>query len=333
MSATSGQRLNHWLHAFAGNYASQYGEDGIINKILEILPESNGWCVEFGAGDGRIMSNTHFLITQKNYAAVLIEPAPARFQGLVRTYQNASSVACMNQYVGYGPEDNLDKLLAATAVPANLDVLSIDIDGNDYHVWEAVSHYQPKILIIEFNPTIPNEVEFVQARDMRAMHGSSIRSLCQLGKRKGYELVATTFANAIFVDARYFTLFGIQDNSIPQLRLNQSAVSYIFQGYDGTVFLRGSPTLHWHGFPLHKACLQLLPAVLRKYPENYDAAEQQLFQLYKELFDLLFRKDPEAAKNLTTVGAPPRPDDPEELRLRQAIAKALQYVQGRSTWK
>src|SRR5256885_4600329 len=144
------------------------------------------------------------------------------------------------------PEDGLDSILVQSPIGREFDVLSIDIDGNDYHCWNAVQKYQPKVVIIEFNPTMPDEVEFVQPKNPQVNWSSSPLSLVKLGKRKGYELVATTGANAIFVDAKYFPLFGITDNSLHALRSTREAVSYIFHGQDGTVMIEGAKRMLWH---------------------------------------------------------------------------------------
>lgn len=60
-------RSNRWLNEFASNVTSQFGEDGIIEKILEVIGDANRWCVEFGASDGVYLSNTYNLIKNKGY--------------------------------------------------------------------------------------------------------------------------------------------------------------------------------------------------------------------------------------------------------------------------
>ena len=62
-----------YLQEFRRDVTSQYGEDGIIEKTLELLDEPTKWCVEFGAWDGRHLSNTYDLIVNKGYSAVMIE--------------------------------------------------------------------------------------------------------------------------------------------------------------------------------------------------------------------------------------------------------------------
>lgn len=259
-----------WLNAFAKNYFSQFGEDGILERIFEVIPDIDRWCVEFGAWDGKHLSNTCNRILSHGYAAVLFESHPRRFQELQSNYAQSPRTITFRQAVGFGPEDNLDRLLEQTQIPWTFDLLSIDIDGNDYHVWDAVQKYRPKVVVIEFNPTVSDSLEFVQEKNINVMHGSSLLALVRLGRRKQYELVATTFCNALFVDSCYFPLFGIRDNSIGQLRSDNSAVSYLFYGFDGTVMLRGSRNMLWHGLPLDERMMQVLPQHLRQYPDNYN---------------------------------------------------------------
>lgn len=229
---------NRWLNEFTSNVTSQYGEDGILTKIFEIIPGKNKWCVEFGAWDGKLYSNTYNLINQQGYSAVLIEANPNRYQDLIKTYYSNKKVIPLNAFVGFETKNSLDTLLEATETPVDFDLLSIDIDGNDYHVWKAVQNYKPKVVVKEYNPTIPNKVEFVQKPDMRINQGCSLLSVDKLARSQGYELVVLTQTNAIFVDSRYFALFNINDNSLEKMRPNESAVTYIFNGFDGTVFIR-----------------------------------------------------------------------------------------------
>ncbi len=216
-----------WLLDFKRNAYSQCGEDGVISKILDILPETDKWCVEFGAWDGKHLSNTWNLISSKGYSAVLIEGDPKKYEVLKKNV-GSQAVIALNNFVGFGPEDNLDRLLEQTPIPCNFDFLSIDIDGNDYHVWNATTAFRPKVVCLEFNPTIPDEVEFVQPADRAVQQGSSLQSIANLGKKKGYELVSVLPWNAIFVRHEYFNLFLIGDNRPATLRQDRSLVTYPF---------------------------------------------------------------------------------------------------------
>lgn len=318
-------RPDNWLNACARNVSSQFGEDGIIEKILEVLPHKDQWCVEFGAWDGKYLSNTCHLITSRGYWGVLIEGDRERFELLRRNFCTNPRVRGFNCLVGMTAADGLDPILRNTPIPLDFDLLSIDVDGNDYHCWDAVTQYKPKVVLIEFNPTIPDAVEFVQPRDPQKNWSSSLLSIVLLGKRKGYELVATTMANAIFVAAPYFPLFGIRDNSIAKLRHDRNEITYIFHGQDGTILMSGKQALHWHGLPMREAVFQVLPPALRKYPDNYNESERLLFTIYKELYSHVSQRDPAAAARMPSLGAIPASAALEaaELQLWRAMGSVL----------
>ncbi len=283
-------RPSCWLLEFKSNVHSQTGEDGVIQKILETLPGKDGWCVEFGAWDGEYLSNVCNLIDSHGYAAVLIECSRKKFKDLRRRYADNGKVMALNRFVGFHEYDNLDVILEDTPIPRDFDFLSIDIDGNDYHVWKSVSRYRPKVVCIEFNPTVPTEVEFVQPADSRLNQGASLLSLVELGKNKGYELVSVLPFNAFFVESEYYPLFQIEDNSPEVLRTDLSAVTHIFSGYDGRVFLRGGRRLPWHAVELRESRFQVLPKCLRMYPLNYGTGRKILFGLYRMLQEMFIFK-------------------------------------------
>jgi hypothetical protein len=260
---------NRWLLEHAANVHSQAGEDGIIAKILDVIGEKTKWCVEFGAWDGRHLSNTYHLVAGRGFSAVMIEGSTKRFDDLVAASKANDRIVPINALVGFTAADGLDSILAGTAVPLEFDVLSIDIDGNDYHVWKAVTRYRPRVVVIEYNPTVPTPVDFVQPADMAVNQGASLKAMARLGRDKGYELVSVTEHNCLFVIAELFPKFGIADNSIQALRPNEALVTYIFNGFDGTVFVRGYGKLAWHNTPYRESRMQHLPKFMRKFPDTH----------------------------------------------------------------
>jgi hypothetical protein len=262
------------LGGFYRNDFSQGGEDGILEEILRILPASEDpWCVEFGAWDGEHLSNTARLV-RLGYSAVLIEADEARFAALKTKFAANAKVICQAGYVQFDPPDTLDERLALTPIPVQFDVLSIDIDGNDYFVWESTVRYRPRVVVIEFNPTIGDDVDYVQSRSMPVQRGCSALALVRLGATKGYQPVAITTNNVIFVEASLFPLFGIADNSVGALRTDHSLVTHIFYGYDGTVMTIGNAMIPWHQVRLSSARLQHLPSWLRAFPDNYNPLQR-----------------------------------------------------------
>jgi hypothetical protein len=254
-----------YLRQFRHNVTSQSGEDGIIEKIFELIGERNRWCVEFGAWDGQYLSNTWSLINEKGWSGVLIEANPERAAALAARHRDrAGSVFVETGFVGWEGDQSLDAILRRMPIPADFDLLSIDIDGNDWHVWNALAGYGPRVLVVEFNPSAGNEVVFVQDPEPSLNQGASLAAFIELGKRKGYELAAVTDANAIFVIAERFPLLGITDNSIDAMHQPISDMQ-VLQGFDGTIFAVGHTALLWHGVPIGHEDLQVLPEALRKY--------------------------------------------------------------------
>jgi hypothetical protein len=270
-----------WLLEFQSDIFSQAGEDGVILKVLDVLKNQDQWCVEFGAWDGVHLSNTRNLIENHGYSAVLIEGNKERFDDLRGHYATRDSVFPINAYVGLNKSDGLDQILGNTRVPEDFDLLSIDIDGNDYHVWRLVQRYKPKIVCIEFNPTIHTDIEFVQPADPNVNQGASLSALVRLGKDKGYELVCVLRFNAIFVRSSCFGLFEINDNSPAVLRKDHHHVTYIFSGFDGKIFLRGNKALPWHGISLKESEMQRLPRLLRIFPGKYTFLRRVFLKVFR----------------------------------------------------
>ena len=259
-------KKNDWLEEYKRNVKSQYGEDGIIEKIMEIIPNKNNWCVEFGAWDGELLSNTWNLISNHNYNAVLIECEEDRFNQLKYNYLKNPKVISINKFIHFSGVNTLDTILSSTNIPINFDFISIDIDANDYHIWDSLKKYKPKLVVIEFNPTIPNDIVFIQQRNFDVVQGSSLAAFVKLAKTKGYELISTTVNNAFFIDKEYFSLYGISDNSIFYLRkYNSDVESRVFTLFDGTVVWEGNRTNVQTGYKIPVEKLQFLHKILRRF--------------------------------------------------------------------
>jgi len=157
------KKASRWLSAYARDVYSQTGEDGIVAQALAMLPARNRWCVEFGAWDGKHLSNTFRLVEEDDYEVVLIEGDAEKYRRLRADYPYQDRGTFVHGLVGWTEQDGLDAILSGTAAPQDFDLLSIDIDGNDYHVWAAVKKYRPKLVLIEFNPTASNRIDFSAA--------------------------------------------------------------------------------------------------------------------------------------------------------------------------
>ncbi len=232
-------RENAWLLRHRCRVKSQFGEDGIIEKIFEIIGSASRWVVEFGAGDGEYQSNSWNLIQNHGWSGVLIEADRSDFEKMRELRRGATRVFCLNRRVASSGSDALDVILSSTPLPRAFDFCSIDIDGNDLNVWRGFARYRPAVVMIEFNPSIPSDIAFVQPDDPALRWGSSLLSTVQLGAEKGYELVSVLGSNAFFVERGVFASFGIRDNSPSALWIHAKTPGRFFQLHDGAIVLSG----------------------------------------------------------------------------------------------
>lgn len=181
--------------------SSQHGEDGVIQEILRRVGTSpTPFFVEFGIGDGH-EGNAVLLADALGWAGVFFEPDTWAYEGLARKYKHRS-VRARNTFV---TPDNAERLFSENGVPDEPDLLSIDIDGDDYYVWSALESYRPRVVVIEYNAGLPSDESLVQQQGIKwdgsDYFGASIGALVALAKHKGYQLVHTETAgiNAFFV--------------------------------------------------------------------------------------------------------------------------------------
>jgi len=222
---------------------SQYGEDGILESLFDVIGRKNKWCVEFGAWDGRRYSNTYHLIQNNDWSGVLIEGNRARFESIKGTFGENERVHGVCGLVGFDPEnDTIDYYLRQTPIPNDFDLISIDIDGNDWHIWNSIVEFRPRVVLIEFNAKIPNDVVYIQERNFQVNQGCSLLALIELGKEKGYELAAVSPTNGIFVVKEEFPKLNIPDNSIDAM-FHTTGGGRLFHLFDGTVVNVGLPAI------------------------------------------------------------------------------------------
>jgi hypothetical protein len=172
---------------------SQCGEDGVLQHIFECIGSTTRSFVEFGAKDGIEGSNTANLRVHHGWTGLLMDAAASPQDALVRH--------------AFVTAENIDALFHEHRVPKPLDLLSIDIDGNDYWVWKALTEWQPRVVVIEYNIFFPNDAcrtmpyDANHVWDESAYHGASLAALRKLGDQKGYALVHTDAwsPNAFFV--------------------------------------------------------------------------------------------------------------------------------------
>lgn len=189
------------LNKYERNIYSQCGEDGVIEEILKRLNITIGYCCEFGAWDGVFCSNTFNLI-KKGWNALLIEGDEVKFNDLIKTRDlYPEQIIALNKYIEIEGENSLDYIFNEQKIE-DLDLLSIDVDSNDYQLMESMS-FKPKIIIIEPNSAIPLNLKIKHGESTvsyggAGLRGSSYLAILEMGIEKGYTLVCHT-GNMIFV--------------------------------------------------------------------------------------------------------------------------------------
>jgi len=253
------------LLAYRSNVTSECGEDGILAQLFERLGITKGYCVEVGAFDGVRFSNTRSLLAERGWRGLLVEKDVTAYGQLRALYESNPAVSTVLAEVTTKASADLDARLRDAGAPKNLDFLCIDIEGNDYHVWVSLRDYRPKVVMVDINPTVPNEVLFAQEDSTTVNHGASLRAFVQLGKLKGYELVAATTWNAIFVRNDLFPLVGIRDNDIDVMYYPVFEMK-IFHSINCFVTTQGCDRLVWHNHVFDPESLQPFSPKVRAMP-------------------------------------------------------------------
>ena len=163
------------------------------------------------------------------------------------------------------------------------DILSIDIDGHDYHILKSLKSFNPKIVIIEYNPTIPNDISYIQPPYSKSRHGSSPKALIDLANSKDYTLVALTDTNLIFLKNKIYKNSNILSLDLDSERDDKDIKVNVFQGYDGEIlFSEKFINLRWHLLKYDLSKFQLVPKILRMMREDYSIARKTIYILYKK---------------------------------------------------
>jgi hypothetical protein len=195
---------------------SQWGQDGIIDWLIERLaiPPRLHTFIEFGVGE-YTEANTRFLLDNRNWRGLIIDGDPALADLPIRDPRHHRFDLMVRSAFIY--PNNINTLFSDANFTGEIGLLSIDIDGNDYWVWDAIDVVQPVIIICEFNPTfgdihpvsIPYDPQFScgQTQPNRLYYGASLPALSALAAKKGYRFIGTTMVgnDAFFVREDYAT--------------------------------------------------------------------------------------------------------------------------------
>jgi hypothetical protein len=207
--------------------SSQWGQDGITDWLIERadIPSAAQTFIEFGVEDYR-QSNTRFLLQNRNWRGLILDGDPGivraiKSDGLAWRYDLTARSAFITR-------ENINELISCAGFGGEIGLLCIDIDGNDYWVWEALHAVRPILCICEYNAVFgdihpistPYDPHFsrTRAHSSNLYFGASIAALCSLAAKKGYRFVGTTSAgnDAFFVREDYASRFV--DSSLKRIR-------------------------------------------------------------------------------------------------------------------
>jgi hypothetical protein len=195
------------LCLFEGQVYSQHGEDGILSEILRRIGETDRRFVEIGAGDG--MENNTLYRLSLGWSGHWFEGDPANIERIRKTLGAEIADKRLHVVQALMTAENVAGLMVEHGVPKAFDVLSIDIDYNTSHLWRALKDLTPRVVIVEYNASIPRDDDWeVEYRadavwDHSLYFGASLKRLELLGQSLGYALVACDLSgtNAFFVRA------------------------------------------------------------------------------------------------------------------------------------
>jgi hypothetical protein len=220
------------IHGAEFRTYSQWGEDGILQHLFQHIAVSKKIFVEFGV-ENYTESNTRFLLTNYNWAGLVIDGS-AKHIDYIKSDDLYWRFNLKAEH-SFITRDNINDLIRRSGIEGPIGLLSIDIDGNDYWVWEAIDVIVPSVLVMEYNSrfgperavSVPYNASFVRtsAHPSNIYYGASLAALCLLSKRKGYSFVGCNTAgnNAFFVRSE------LRPTSLPELTPEQGFVRSQFR--------------------------------------------------------------------------------------------------------
>lgn len=184
---------------------SQNEEDGIIHEIFNRIGVANRMFFEFGVEVG-LENNTHLLLNQ-GWEGAWIDGSQNNLNFIMSKFASAISTGKLRAYQSFVSRENINQIISELALPEEIDIISIDIDGNDYYVFEAIQNLRPRVVVIEYNAKFPPPIKWVMKYNPEfkwsgtSYFGASLSSMTIMAEKKGYTLVGTniTGSNAFYV--------------------------------------------------------------------------------------------------------------------------------------
>lgn len=209
------KRAKCQLRPYEHRVYSQQGEDGIIRELFYRIGSGGKYFVEFGVEDGSVC-NTALLAHHYGWCGTYIEGDARSAELLGARWRSHERVQVKQAYL---TANNVNQVFMSMKVPAEFDLLSIDIDGNDYWVWKALAIYRPRVVVIEYNAAYVPPERWIMAYDPdhrwdgTTHFGASLAAMHALGLRLGYALLGTESRglNAFFLRRDLLRASGLQE--------------------------------------------------------------------------------------------------------------------------
>lgn len=192
---------------------SEGDQDGIIQEIFRRIGVTSKFFIEFGCGDG-LQNNTLYLLIG-GWTGIWMDGNPHNIEAVHQIHAHSIDLGRLTAECKMLNMGNINEVISGLCPHEEIDFLSIDIDGNDYWVWQALNVISPRVVVIEYNATLRPPVKLVQEYAPDAQwnrtnfFGASLKALECLGNKKGYELVGCSLANG---DAFFVRRDCINDN-------------------------------------------------------------------------------------------------------------------------
>lgn len=224
LSTLNANKKNAVLNDYEFKVFSQWGEDGIIQHLIQSLDIKNKTFIEFGVEDFT-ESNCRFLLMKDNWRGFVIDASQININKIKQSYFYWRYD--LNAHLAFITKSNINKILKESGFEEDLGILSIDIDGNDWFILEAISSYKPRILICEYNDvfgkdrriSVPYDPEFIRTQKhySNLYFGASIAAIVYLAEEKGYVLVGinSNHNNAFFIRK------DLVCNAVPKVELEE----------------------------------------------------------------------------------------------------------------
>jgi hypothetical protein len=211
---------------------SQWGDDGIIDYLINNLDIKNKSFIEFGVQD-YTECNTKFLLMNKNWKGLIIDEA----ENLINKIKNSDiywrfDLTAIKSFI---TKNNINNIFKENNFVGQVGLLSIDIDGNDYWIWDSINCVDPEIVIIEYNSrlgfekaiTIPYREDFERkkAHYSNIYYGASLKALINLGKKKNYIFIGCNSAG----NNAYFIKSNLENSKIKEIKIEQGFVHSKFR--------------------------------------------------------------------------------------------------------